>query len=630
MIRCTNAKLYGQKMGIQGLLGSPIDIILEINTLEGRTYRTTLSSTDSYYQIPPPPGIMAYLGSGTLPGLRNVSGHWELLLVFMAWFLLRGVGRPTPMLAISALAVSLGYLLSAQELLLVPSWAGVVGILLTSLALLLPLAMSRQNPQAIVLGLPLIGLGCLLVGAGLPLEGTFPEYTLGERVIVNSFTSLGLAAGVMLLAFLARQCLIVLSMKWEPLAPGLAIILAGLALGVLIWKLTLFWYYPSMLPPIPGSHWVVALSLSVWAASLPGGSRLKISVWAIPALITGFLGGILGIAIPFAWSMALAVAAIFPLLLLFREVIPGWAQKVLLGVGGIAAGNYLLLYADEFLSYPRARAFYFMILLLLGACLILVVSGGMQSGRVQKNFFRVSGSALLLLAILSGLPFLLEAYRKTVAFTLAEGSLPLPLLSMGLLLVALLIWPRYRKIHRHMGLGRKPPVWSLALLTTALFLLPAWVQVRNPWHQMDLLDEKALQGLLEQRLWNTYSAFNLADEKALFEQLSENLDAELLDNIYLDSRRRLTMGLREGTQVSIREVSLDLLEKAPTDSFTEEGTTYGATWTVTAQVKHLRHIHYRKNRYTGTITMKPFENQWKISKMILTSEDREVIAASTP
>ncbi len=628
-IRCTNPSLYGQQVGIEGLLGYPIDIILEINTLEGRTYQTTLSPTDSYFQIPPPPGIRSFLESGTLAGLQNVLWHWELILVFLAWLLQKGEHRPAQLLVVSILAASLGYFLRAQELFLVPSWAGVVSTLLIGLALLLPMALRRQDPDKGYPGLPMIGLGCLLVGGGLPLKASFSEYTLGERAVLNGFTTLGLAVGIVLLYLLARQFLKVLSLRWDSRMPALSTGLAGLALGVLLWKLSLFWNYPSMLPSLPWILMVFSLALSAWAAYLPAADRSMVPMWAIPAFLLGYLSGSLGMAIPYAWSVILAATAILPISLLLGSSLPGPVQRVLYGTGGITAGNYLFLYTEEFLSYPRERAAFFMVLLLLTACLVVTLSGWVRPGRAQKSFFKAAGATLLVLAILSGLALMLEEYRQSVAAKLAAGLLPLPLLSLGLLLIAFLIWPRYRKIHRFMGLDQKAPVRSLALMAAAFFLLAVLVQVRNPWHQIDLMDEKALHSLLEQRLWNTYSAFNIADEAALFEQLSENLDAELLDNIYLDSRRRLTMGLREGAQVTIKEVSLDLPEKSAHESFGAEGVKYPATWTVTAQVKHLRHIHYRKNRYTGTITMKPIANEWKISEIILTSEDREVIAAST-
>jgi hypothetical protein len=142
------------------------------------------------------------------------------------------------------------------------------------------------------------------------------------------------------------------------------------------------------------------------------------------------------------------------------------------------------------------------------------------------------------------------------------------------------------------------------------------------------MDSKAVHDLMEQKLLNTYTAFNLSEEEELFERLNENLDEDLLDPVYLDSRRRLTMGLREGSTVTVKEVLLGELGEALDEYNGEQELRYPATWTVTAQVKHLKHIHYRKNKYTGTVGLKSVDNTWKISEITLISEDREVIASS--
>ena len=47
-------------------------------------------------------------------------------------------------------------------------------------------------------------------------------------------------------------------------------------------------------------------------------------------------------------------------------------------------------------------------------------------------------------------------------------------------------------------------------------------------------------------LTDTYLAFNLADEDAAFDQLARNLSVDLVPVVYLDSRRRLTAGTRQG------------------------------------------------------------------------------------
>ena len=628
-IRCQNTSLHGQQIGIEGLLGSPIDIILEVNTLEGRTYQTTLSPNESYYQIPPPPGLSEYLTLGTLRGARNILWQWGLALMFLACLLPVSALRFREMLLTAILGASLGSFLSAKEWFLVPSWAGTMAALLVSLAFLLPRALGLKSAISTRNGLGLLALGSLLIGGGLPVEAAVSGYTGGEMAILNSFTILGTGLGVLLLGLLARQVLVVLALMQKDLWVSLAKGLASLSLGLLVWKSSLFWNYPSMLPAIP---WVLlgfALAMALWMAFLPAEDRAAIAPWTLPAFVLGYIWGTWDIGIPYAAGVLLAVSVVFLIAILFRTFLSGPVHKALLTFGGLAAGNYLFHFADTSLSYPLARSVFFAVLLLLIALVIVVLSGWITPGRIAKKYLAVSSAVLLLLALFSGASLLLDAFPSTVGFPLAEGRLPVPFLSLVLSLFALVLWPRKRRIHRQMGVKRKSPVASLALLAAAFFFLPVCGQVRNPWYSPDQMDEAALQGLMERRLWNTYTAFNIDDEDDLFDQLSENLDDGLLDNIYLDSRRRLTMGLREGSEVTVEDVSLGAVGSPEPGSTAEGGWKYPATWTVTARVKHLKHIHYRKNQYTGTIALKPMENGWKISEIILTSEDRQVIASGS-
>ena len=84
--QCTPENLPGQTIGIDGLLGSTVDIYLQITTLSGRTYSTTLTPAHAYYQIPLPPTIWQLFSQGVLDGLRFLLKRPELYL--FVWLLL--------------------------------------------------------------------------------------------------------------------------------------------------------------------------------------------------------------------------------------------------------------------------------------------------------------------------------------------------------------------------------------------------------------------------------------------------------------------------------------------------------------------------------------------------------------
>ena len=99
--------------------------------------------------------------------------------------------------------------------------------------------------------------------------------------------------------------------------------------------------------------------------------------------------------------------------------------------------------------------------------------------------------------------------------------------------------------------------------------------------------------------------------------MSENLIAD----IYLDSRRRLSEGVREGAEVSVR--SVEVLEWGEGSSLHA----YSCTWSVIARVRHLQHVHHRRNVYTGIIEVDPEAELWKIDKVALQSEERSIVPA---
>jgi hypothetical protein len=210
---------------------------------------------------------------------------------------------------------------------------------------------------------------------------------------------------------------------------------------------------------------------------------------------------------------------------------------------------------------------------------------------------------------------------------MAMGQLTIPALSLLLLIGTLLLWPRKRKIHQHLEVETKKPFRHWAMIGVAFLLLPfSHFSVVNPFYEPHAPQGDEAKLVLQNVLSNTYHAFNVNDEDELYQELAENVTGDLVANIYLDSRRRLTAGVRQGAEVRVRDVSVvsigDLIEGTnPADGFS-----YKSKWAVTARVKHLQHIHHRKNIYSGILKIKVENNVWKISHIELQSEDRMIVA----
>ena len=168
---------------------------------------------------------------------------------------------------------------------------------------------------------------------------------------------------------------------------------------------------------------------------------------------------------------------------------------------------------------------------------------------------------------------------------------------------------------------------ALTVLGLAILTIPyGWTGLNNPWSSGNLMSDSEAKGILNNTLSNVYTAFNLEDEDELFERLSQNVDEDLIDQIYLDSRRRLNAGVREGAQVTVKDI--DIIEIVPKDDNGEDQV-FEVTWVVTARVKHLQHVHHRRNKYIGDITLRSGEDSWKIAHINLTSEDRTVVPVSS-
>jgi hypothetical protein len=231
----------------------------------------------------------------------------------------------------------------------------------------------------------------------------------------------------------------------------------------------------------------------------------------------------------------------------------------------------------------------------------------------------------LLAVVLAGLWRLAE-YREwvsgPVAADLAMGVARLPVLAM-LLLGAWIAWPRQRRFASQQGGNARGARW--ALLGLAFFVLPlGTLRVDIPFHTPDAPSAAEASRVMDALLTDTYLAFNLPEEDAAFDRLAQNLSQDLVADVYLDSRRRLTAGTREGAEVTVRDVSV--LEVDDAIGTADDTFTYPCQWVVTARVRHLQHIHNRQNVYAGKLTIRVENDRWKIAGLDLVSEERVVLS----
>ena len=193
----------------------------------------------------------------------------------------------------------------------------------------------------------------------------------------------------------------------------------------------------------------------------------------------------------------------------------------------------------------------------------------------------------------------------------------MPLLSLAVLLVAAFLWLRFRKTENR--------VYRIAFLGAFLLLPYGTAVVPNPFFAAYAPRGDGARLIMTRVLSDTYRAFNIEDEDELYDTLAKSVAGELVDDLYLDNRRRLTAGTRQGTKVTIRRVNILEIGEPTEVEGGEGGYSYDCRWAVVARVQHLQHVHHRQQIYSGVLTLRAEDDRWKVAGVELHSEDRVVL-----
>ena len=182
---------------------------------------------------------------------------------------------------------------------------------------------------------------------------------------------------------------------------------------------------------------------------------------------------------------------------------------------------------------------------------------------------------------------------------LGWASGPLFLIGFGLSLLALV--------------RRRPP-----LLGPAAALALAGILAFAASGHARLSDEHAAE-LVGGLLHNVYRAFDFRDGERIYDTLAQSVAGDLLEQIYLETRRGLELQSQGGARAKVKEVALDALETAPA----EDGAfTARATWQVSGSVGHWGHLHQRRNHYRADLTVAPVDGSWRLTRVEILEEER--------
>ena len=214
------------------------------------------------------------------------------------------------------------------------------------------------------------------------------------------------------------------------------------------------------------------------------------------------------------------------------------------------------------------------------------------------------------------------AYRwfSPFASDWAMAKLRIPLLSIVALALCAAALVRIQHVHVRRSV-------AAFLLLMAFVLLPYGVaRASVPFMAPAAPSSQQARRIIEPMLSRIYHALNLEDEEQTYDQLAEQVSSELVADLYLDSRRRLIAGTREGATVAVKRVVV--LEVGDPTAAEGQSPSYSCSWTVTARVTHWQHIHDRRNMYEGNLRLIVEDDQWKLESLDLRSEEREVVPGS--
>jgi hydrogenase/urease accessory protein HupE len=625
---CEPASLAGEAVLVRGLLGTQTEILVEIRTLDGRVHSELLKPSRPGLIVPEPPSWIALARSSALSGMRRVVTYGELWVLALVVAAL-GLSRGATALGIAAFASAhaIGQWAAARNTLLVSAHLAPALVVLTALVPALGLVRGRDRSSG---WLDPLWLAAALLGvlAGGARPETVPTQGLSsaEQVGAALFFAVGLALGLALVGAVLVELREVLRVRVAPATLALSFgYLAGVAsVALLVYRASAFVVGAAAWPSVP-------LELVLLAAVLGAGAGAHLwtegglsSLAGFAALLAAGIGvGFTGRELPLGELLVTGSLLLFGLALVLRT--PFRFAAPLAAVAVFAQGFHAARLFSENLSLPVANAAGAGLTALAVFYAFLRIAEPTLSAETTKALRWVGGGVALVAVVLRGA----EYYRflgVQIPTDAALGLVRIPLLALVLAVTAALLWPRRRRVLEELGIERRTGRAHWALVGLAFFLLPVGsVAVRNPFFEPSAPRGDDARRVLSRVLWSTYHAFNIRDEDELYDALSQSVTGELVGDLYLDSRRRLTAGTREGAEITVREVRVVEVGDATRGADTGAGFSYPCKWIVVARVRHLQHVHHRQNIYHGNVAVRIDQDRWKIAGVELTSEDRVVL-----
>jgi hypothetical protein len=120
-------------------------------------------------------------------------------------------------------------------------------------------------------------------------------------------------------------------------------------------------------------------------------------------------------------------------------------------------------------------------------------------------------------------------------------------------------------------------------------------------------------------LHNVYRAFDFREENRIYDVLAQSAHGDLLEQLFLETRRGLELQSQGGARARVKQVELIDLSITPAAG---RAFTAAASWKVAGSVGHWGHTHERRNRYRAELDVAPVDGTWKLVRVTILEEER--------
>ena len=133
------------------------------------------------------------------------------------------------------------------------------------------------------------------------------------------------------------------------------------------------------------------------------------------------------------------------------------------------------------------------------------------------------------------------------------------------------------------------------------------------------LDDEAGAEVVAGLLTNVYRAFDFRAEDRVYDTLARSVSGDLLETIFLETRRGLELENQGGARAKVKDVELVDVELRAGEG---DGFVADASWNVHGSVGHWGHVHTRSNAYQALLNVTPVDGVWKLTGIEILDEQR--------